>query len=383
MIDNRRISGVASSTAQDGPAIIDIVAYPKGHPTMIHIAAPADNVRAINATHLTALVQSFLETKRQTLSAKSYTNYVIDLAPFLQWWEMQSEPVLTQAGFSAFVAWLRYEWRNSFGKPATAQVMWRVCKRLRQVLDWGHVNGYIPVSVSGMVPILPEMTKLKYFPEPDEIYELVMAADGDTRLRDASIITLLVATGARRFELAEVEVSDVEFFTPTTNLTVGADHGGFVHLRKTKGDRDGAGAGRLSVFDGVAGLLLKVYLRAIGRRRGRLYGMTDTNIRNIVHQLGIVSDLPRMHPHAFRSAFVDHWSDTNAVAGEMAMIALRLQIGHALSSDVTNRYRDLANPTKNVRRIRQFYTSPLLTLGWRWEDWPVHIAISEPNANPG
>ena len=343
---------------------------------MITIAAPADVQRQLDATHLPALIDAFLETKRHEVSPKSLTNYTTDLDPFLTWQRLQESAILTPTAFASFAAWLRKDWRNSYGKPATPQVVWRCTKRLRQVLDWGHAAGYIPVAVSGMVPSVPETSRLKYFPDADEIQQLVLAAGGESRLRDASIVTMLAATGARRFELAEALAEDVTFVTPATNLDTSADHGGALWLRKTKNDRDGNGPGRQVVFDSVAGLLLKCYLRSVGRRRGSIYGMTDTNIRNIVHQLGIVADLPRMHPHAFRSAFVDHWSDANAAAGEMAMIALRLQIGHTLSSDVTNRYRDLSNPVKNLRRIRQFYTSPLMSLRWAWEDWPVHL--SEP-----
>ena len=345
---------------------------------MISIAAPTDVQRQLDATHLIDLISVFLETKRHEVSAKSLTNYATDLEPFIVWYRQQPDHILTPAAFAAFATWLRREWRNSFGKPATPQVVWRATKRLRQVLDWGHAAGYIPVVVSGMVPSAPEVNRLKYFPDPDEIQQLVLAAGGESRLRDASIITMLAATGARRFELAEAQAEDVQFTTPATDLATGSDHTGSLWLRKTKNDRDGNGPGRQVVFDGVAGLLLKAYLRSVGRRCGSIYGMTDTNIRNIVHQLGIAADLPRMHPHAFRSAFVDHWSDANAAAGEMAMIALRLQIGHTLSQDVTNRYRDLTNPTKNLRRIRQFYTSPLMSLRWAWVDWPVHVG-----AEPG
>lgn len=352
---------------------IPIYHDPKGNSTVIAISPPSQVTRQIDATHLTALIDAFLDAKRHEVSAKSLTNYQIDLAPFATWWQAQNTTTLDSARFAAFLAYLRTDWRNSFGKKATPQVMWRITKRIRQVLDWGHAAGYIPVNVSSLVPVLPETTRLKYFPDATEIQDLVLVANGDTRLRDASIVTMLAATGARRFELAEALIEDVEFVTPVTNLRSDADHSGHIHLRKTKNDRDGNGPGRLSVFDSVAGLILKCYLRSVNRNSGRIYGMTDTNVRNIVHQLGIVADLPRMHPHAFRSAFVDNWSDANAAAGEMAMVALRLQIGHTLSQDVTNRYRDLRNPAKNLRRIRQFYTSPLSSLEWAWESWPVHL----------
>jgi integrase len=357
---------------------IPIHPNPKGTPTVITIAAPSAVRQQLDATHLADLVSAFIEAKRPTVSPKSLTNYQIDLAPFQTWWHAQDTTVLDSAGFAAFVAWLRTDWRNSFGKPATPQVLWRITKRVRQVLDWGHATGYIPVSVSSMVPTLPESSRLKYFPDATEIQDLVLAASGDVRIRDASLVTMLAATGARRFELAEACIEDIEFVTPVTNLRSDDDHAGAVWLRKTKNDRDGFGPGRQVVFDGVAGLILKCYLRSVNRPRGPIYAMTDTNIRNIVHQLGIAADLPRMHPHAFRSAFVDHWSDANAAAGEMAMIALRLQIGHTLSQDVTNRYRDLRNPVKNLRRIRQFYTSPLMSLRWAWESWPVHLEVQNP-----
>lgn len=355
----------------------------KGKPVLIQIAAPSEAILAVDATNIVALINSFLENKRQTITEKSYSNYVIDLAPFLAWWETQEDPVLNRQRLNTFVDWLRNEWRNLYGKPATAPVAGRVCQRLRQVLEWGHANGFIPVRLAHMVPTIPEFETLKYFPTPDEIYGIIMATTGDTRLRDASIIAMLAATGARRFELAAVEIEDLEFFGAFTDLAVDGEHSGYVRLRKTKGDREGQGVGRISLFDGRAGLLLKAYLRASGRTSGNLYDMTDANIRKIVQQCGERAGLPQIHPHAFRSAFVDHWSDVNALSGEMAMIALRLQIGHSLSNDVTNRYRDLKNHAKNIRRIRQFYVSPLQVAQWGWDNWPVHIPQQENNGSNG
>lgn len=102
---------------------IPIHSNPKGSFAVITIAAPADVQRQLDATHLPALINAFLETKRHEVSAKSLTNYTTDLDPFLTWQRLQESTILTPAAFGAFAAWLRKDWRNSYGKPATPQVV--------------------------------------------------------------------------------------------------------------------------------------------------------------------------------------------------------------------------------------------------------------------
>ena len=64
---------------------VPIHTHPKGNPTVIVIAAASENRLQIDATHLPALIGSFLDAKRQEISPKSVVNYGIDFEPVTAW----------------------------------------------------------------------------------------------------------------------------------------------------------------------------------------------------------------------------------------------------------------------------------------------------------
>jgi integrase len=226
-----------------------------------------------------------------------------------------------------------------------------------------------------MCPLYPDPGRDKYFPDADDIATLLATCAGENRIRDTALILFATATGARRFEIASVEVADVEFDTPLTNLDTSAMHTGFVHLRTVKRDTTGRMKPRYSMFDSATGLMLKAWIRTAGIVEGSLFGLTDNGIQLMVRRIAHDAGLPRAHPHAFRAALIDYWREVNATSGPMADIALKLQVGHSLkgNSDVTMVYQNLADWRRNRERIRVHYRSPVELLSLDWSRYPVHI----------
>lgn len=166
---------------------------------MIAITPPKE--RQVDASALPTLIDDFIKTKRRQIAASSADGYMQDLAPFLAWWQHRQNPLLDDDSFGEMVQWIEAHYRNGFGQPPSAQMLWRTTKRVRQLLTWAHDKGYIPVSLTDMCPLYPDPGRDKYFPDADDLAAMIAACNGDTRLRDVALILFATATGARRFLL--------------------------------------------------------------------------------------------------------------------------------------------------------------------------------------
>lgn len=358
--------------------MIYISAKPTTETGSIMVAIARPETLTVNAEALPLLVSDFMEAKSRQISETSIINYRQDLAPFLAWFEQRDSVLLDESAFQDMTEWIRLHYRNGFGQPATSQTIWRTTKRVRQLLAWAHAKGYIPISITDLCPLYPDPGREKYFPDLDDLAAMIDACAGEWRLRDAALIMFAVATGARRFEIAAVDVTDVTFDTPITDLDTASVHTGFVHLRTVKRDNRGKMRPRYSMFDGSTGLLLKAYIRTYAPT-GSLFGLTDSGVQLMVRRVAKVAGLPRMHPHAFRAALIDYWREENATAGPMADVALKLQVGHALntSADVTLTYQNFADSRRNRERIRTHYRAPTQCLTIPWEQYPVHCGLTD------
>lgn len=355
----------------------------KGQSNMGQLTLSLPTERLVDAKLLPSLIDAFLEEKSATISEGALKNYRFALSPFRTWWqEFPSihKHELSEASLREFFQWYEHEHTSSTGSRASTYMLNKTARLIRRVLTWAHKVGAVDQDISTLCPLPNYEQGLKYYPDTDEINRLFASLSGVTRFRDAALFSLLVSTGARRFEVASLAVEDITFFNvPSLNaLCTTSDHSGYVHLRKTKGDSEGKGNGRVSVFDSPTGLLLKLYLHNIRNSKGNLFNLSDDGVRHVVHHAGQVSGITKMHPHAFRSAFIDLWVERNADKGLLSDIALKLQVGHRIPMEkATNHYIDTRNRTKVLKWLRQFHGSPLTVLvedgEWDWSIWPVHI----------
>lgn len=274
----------------------------------------------VDASILPELYDAYLTTKAKSLSKAAIVNYKFALSPFLSWWlehPEQHRHELTEVGFSQFFQWYECEFKRETGNPTSRYMLNKTAVNLQRFLKWAHQAGAVDRDLSALCPI-PEYEQVnKFYPTNGEINALFENLEGVTRLRDAALFALAASTGARRMEIAAIEIESIEFFeSPSMNdLDTEHDHSGYVHLRKVKGDSEGHKGGRYSVFDSVCGLLLKLYLHSIRRKAGSLFSLSDDGVRHVVNNNATKAGVFRMHPHAFRSAFIDLWAETNADIG--------------------------------------------------------------------
>lgn len=205
----------------------------------------------------------------------------------------------------------------------------------------------------------------------NELSLMLAQPAGEHRLRDTAVIAFLVSTGARRFETANAQIDLMTFATPLTDIALGNNHTGWVWLRRVKGDRDGAGAGRPVAFCTIAGLLLKIYLRSVGRTSGTIFDMSDNAIGLMVDRHANAAGVPLISPHGFRRMLADYWDETHGLSGRAA---LKRQLGHTSTvGDVTERHYISRNHRRIARELQKWHTSPLAELTLDWTQYPVHI----------
>lgn len=345
---------------------------------MLSLSLPS--TQEVEASSLTSLLDLYLEDTKKRVAAESLKDYRVCLAPFRQWWEENPDihnHKLTEQVFEDFITWYVDVYKPPRAARTTDYMVNKTTILIRRFLRWLHTKGAVQRRIMDLCPLYPcEPKEGKYYPTVNDLAAMFAACHGPSRLRNAALLAFLVETAARRNEAANVRAGDLTFATSLMDFSISGENHGHVYLRVVKGNDKGKKQGRNSVFSHMTTLLLKMHL-LIGNHHpdDSLFSKSDGGIWYIIHSIGSTADLPQIHPHAFRSMFIDWWIDSVGMEGGLAAdLALKLQIGHSLNRDVTtSHYIDLNNSEKNLRRIRAFYTSPLLHLenrgSWDWSKW--------------
>ena len=172
-------------------------------------------------------------------------------------------------------------------------------KVMRVLYRWLEEEEELPNPMARMKPpIIPEQP-VPIVPE-DGLRRLLAACAGrgfDAR-RDTAIIMLLLDTGARRAELADLQIAHVDL-----NLDV--------LLVLGKGRRE-----RALPFGHKAGEALERYLRVRARHKhaelpwlwiGLSGRLTAYGVVMMLRRRGRQAGLPGLHPHQFRHTFAHQW----------------------------------------------------------------------------
>lgn len=333
--------------------------------------------QSIDATLLPQIIELYLSTKLATgaIAPRTEKNYRNNLNPWFEYWRAcadqhgyrLSPEILAQA-----LVWMRTEYRNVRLRSPHETSIHHCWVRLRQVFNWAYANNCTgTTNLAEWCPPLPEADPTVHFPSVQELAAILAQPSGDARLRDVAVIAFLVSTGARRYEAANADMATLSFVTPPTNLAPGADHSGWLILRKVKGDREGRGPGRPVCFCSICGLLLKCYLRSVDRREGLLFDMSDTAICQMIDRHAEAAGVPLISPHGFRRMLADHWDESHGLSGRAA---LKKQLGHATAAgDVTERHYISRNQRRIAREIAKWHASPLALVPFDWSRFPVHL----------
>lgn len=337
--------------------------------------------QSIDATLLPEIIELYLSTKLATgtITARTEKNYRNNLNPWFEYWRVcagQHANLLSPEILAQALAWMRTDYRNVRERTPHETSIRHCWVRLRQVFNWAYKNNCTgTTNLAEWCPPLPEADPTAHFPTMQELAAILAQPAGESRLRDIAVIAFLVSTGARRYEAAHAEVKTLTFATPLTNIAPGADHSGWLVLRKVKGDAEGRGPGRPACFCSTCGLLLKCYLRSVDRREGKLFDMSDSAICQMVDKHAHAAGVPLVSPHGFRRMLADYWDEVHGIGGRAA---LKKQLGHAIAAgDVTERHYISRNQRRVAREIGKWHVSPLALIPLDWTRFPVHIEGGE------
>jgi integrase len=348
---------------------------------MLSLGLPDE--REVSAPQFHQFIDLFVEMKARKLTPGTITEYRVALSPFIEWWLDNSDHynhMLSLSLFEDFFEWYTMSYCSPKLKSgATINMCHKTSALLRRVLRWAHRRGAITEDVSELVPAHSYEPAPPYFPTLDEINRLFLAPYGRDRIRDAAILAFMASTGCRREEVNNIHAEDVHFMGEGRSLNPDHDHTGYVFFRVSKRKK----IGRVAVFDTVGGLLIRLWMQYSGIREGPLFTIGNQTIYIMVVHHSQRAGITRIHPHNLRHAFNDSWLEVNSSGGDMADVARRMQLGHAIDRNDVNLYHysnwrfNPDQPERAVERILQFHTSPLLRLHqsnkWDWSLWPVII----------
>jgi site-specific recombinase XerD len=208
-------------------------------------------------------------------------------------------------------------------KPATIRSRWIA---LRNLYGWLHDEEEIDSNPMARVKVE------KANPEPvrvltdEEQMALLRACEGKGFLerRDLAIIRLLMATGLRLSECANLRIADLDLH----NRTVFVEHG--------KGDK-----ARFARFDAATAQALDRYMRVRGKHRNahmpwlwlaRGGHLNAHSIPNMVKRRAEQAGIGHVHPHQFRHGFAHRYLEGGGNEGDLQ------RLGGWESAEVMRRY---------------------------------------------
>lgn len=338
----------------------------------------------IDASLMPQLIELYFDHKRPSLGGRTERTYRDHIRPFVAFWNdchHIHEQTISVSVMRQFHDWLRNDYKTARNTPPAENTISHCLTVVKQLFEWMYRSECTDgVPIQKWVPHVPLVQPEVYFPTKEELQLLidqVVGYDGPWRLRDASVITFALSTGARATEIAKAKIENLTFVdTPIDDVSVKSKHRGYVYLENVKGDMEGTkNKGRYVVFGSKAGLFLKCWMR---------YSMRTSRIYNFEHGHAIYQMIGRhidrienpgeataFSAQSLRRAFSDNW---DAVGGVSKRLPLKLQMGHSLKGDVTQaHYINGQNKRRIAQQILEEHISPLDNLEIDWTRFPVTL----------
>lgn len=287
-----------------------------------------DTLTATQSLYLGAFQRSLRAENASEKTIKTYSEALTLLANFLRSKGMPADPAaLTREHIEEFIADLLR--RN---KPATANNRYRA---LQRYFKWLTEEGEIRESPMSRMhpPRVPEA------PPPvlseEAIAKLLKACGGNTfeDRRDMTIIRLLIDTGLRRSELANLTLQDVDLDAQTVTVL-------------GKGHRP-----RMVPYGRKAARDLDRYLRLRSQHRdaelpalwlGKAGPMTGNGIYQVVRDRAAQAGLGKVYTHLCRHTFAHLWLSQDGSEGDLMTLAgwrSRTMLGRYGASKAAERAR--------------------------------------------
>lgn len=317
----------------------------------------------LDAAHLDQLIDVWLAECADRLDdlgpdgrfGGTTAGYAAKIRYFRDWWALAGpghDWRLSQASLREFERWLRHR-PAEFGGPLAYHSRRDSLRRLRAMLRWAQVEGYIVgLAPADWVPAPAGDPPARTLVDDSALVRLLRAAELTAHpARNTAILAVLIGTGVRRRECAMLRVED---------LRMDADLSGNIVVRAAKRTKRGQVV-RTVVFDSAAGAYLDRWLDLLGIVEGPLFPSQRTgdhlsarSLGRIVRQCWDLAGLPVEQPcHDLRRKFITEWRKLHRGAGPDADHLLQLQVGHA-DAAMTSQYS-----LQGVEDVRQAFVSPM------------------------
>lgn len=318
----------------------------------------APTVPALDGTHLNWLIDRYIAHCRLRLAhGRTVDGYQYQLLWFQQWWNDSGPPrnfLLRPDDFLHFEKYLRGAISRHTQRPLSYHTRHTVLKRLREMFGWALDKGYLERAYAKWVPVANGGKPKRTAARVESLQKLLENAGvGVDRLRNRTIIAMLMGMGLRREELSRLNIEQLHFEP---------DHSGQVEVigKRTVANADGT---RNAAFDSATGKIIIAYLYEENRReprgRGPLFTgqrggrLTGQGVYKVVKRAIKAAQLQKQisGPHDLRRAFATHYqrSRRNNDSGQL----LQMQMGHSQRTQ-TDEYTLL-----DVDDIRLDLVSPL------------------------
>ncbi len=312
---------------------------------------------ALDARHLDALIEMWLQNRRRRLAAKTAADYADKIRYFREWWAVEGPTVdwqLTEETLLDFNTHLS-ERISRFGKPLAFHTRKDALRRLKQVLLWAYEKNHTTNNYSKLVPAPPGSAPTRQAAPLDCLRRLVEAtAQSSTPTRDRALLAILLGTGVRRAECASINVELVRLHADGSgDLQVEAKRVSKreVHLRTV-------------AFDSATGKYIRAHIDTLLSPTGPLFHsqrpdqprLTAVGVYRVIKKLIKLAGLKGQiqGPHDLRRYFTTYYSRHRR--GESHGELLSKQLGHT-----TYRMTALYS-LQDVEDIREVIVSPFALL---------------------
>lgn len=225
----------------------------------------APSVPVLDGTHLSWLIEQYLDDRRTKVEAETVRSYVCRLRIVSEWWRDVGASLhwrLKASDLEAMERFLQNRPSSNSGKPLSYTYRKGILQSLREVFHWAYSNGYTKNNYSSWVPVASGVKAKRRAANEVELLRLLAECDNSPRrIRDRAIIAIFVGMGLRCAEVSSLNVENIHF---------AEDMSGYADVlgKRTKANPDGK---REAAFEVMTGKLIAEHIAALGCAAGSLF----------------------------------------------------------------------------------------------------------------
>lgn len=289
---------------------------------------PAEEV--LDGRNLDQLIKLYLERCRADphVLSQTVTGYANALAYFREWWREVGPWFgweLTEARLGEYGEWLAQA-KTQYGKPVSYNYQKCCLTRLKQCFGWASEK-HIPRDIARWVPTPIGSAPLRQRASLDDLAALMAAAGGSgCPTRDQAYVALLIGTGLRKMEAANLDIPDVRMNGDRAGTAT-------VQAKRVKGR---SVQSRVVAFDRWTGHYLAPLLGSYQQPAGPVFRSDDglrrlsamaayRLVKGAIERAGLEGVI--QGPHDLRRNFASWFSQQHR--GEVYGSLLSKQLGHA------------------------------------------------------